>query len=328
MELLTLNHSSYPRIGSAPDEQALRRAIAQRDRGEKADADVRSAEDQMVALALEEQREASMDILTDGLIRWNDPVSHLAGKLDGAQIDGLTRFFDTNFYFRQPIISGTVKRLQPLVVDEFKWAAKRSVQPVKPVLTGPYTVARLALPGSGARASHSLMMSFAEVLGAEVAELAAAGARLIQVDEPALAKYPAGLSFASEALALIAARKGPAELALALYFGDSAPLYAALQNLPFDVLILDFTYSPKLTQVIETDGTIKQLGFGLLDGRNTRLESQKAVLHQLELMLRHVQPAGAYLTTSCGLEYLPRDRARLKLHHLTSLKRSFLGEAA
>ncbi|MGH9406052.1 MAG: hypothetical protein ACRD3D_09500 [Terriglobia bacterium] len=91
---------------------------------------------------------------------------------------------------------------------------------------------------------------------------------------------------------------------------------------------MDFTYSSELQQVIESDGSIKQLAFGLLDGRNTILEDQTTVLHQLELTLRHVKPAHAYLSTSCGLEYLPRDRARLKLRHLTSLKRSFLDEAA
>jgi len=327
MELLTLNHGSYPRIGSTPDQHLLRRTLAQRDRGEKTDADVRAAEDHMVLLALEEQQEAGIDIVTDGLIRWDDPISHLVGKLEGVRIDGLLRFFDTNFYFRQPIVDGMIKHSQPLIVDEFHWAAQKSRQPVKPVLTGPYTLTRLSLLNGEARSMHSVMMSFAEALGREVAELAAAGASLIQIDEPAVVKYPDGLRLASEALSQIAAHKGPAKVALALYFGDAAPFYATLQDLPFDILILDFTYSPTLPDVIEANGSVKPLGFGLLDGRNTRLEDQVTVKRQLERMLQHVKPECSYLTTSCGLEYLPRDRARLKLTHLTSIKRSFLGEA-
>ncbi|MGH9359209.1 MAG: hypothetical protein ACRD1O_08550 [Terriglobia bacterium] len=327
MELLTLNHSSYPRIGSSSDEQTLRRTIAQRDRGEKTDADVRAAEDHLVSLALQDQHEAGIDVPTDGLIRWNDPVSHLAGKLKGTRINGLLRYFDTNFYFRQPVVCEKIERSHPLVVNEFEWAAQRSVRPVKPVLTGPYTLTRLSLGDGEAGNFDIVLMSYAEALGAEVRELAAAGARLIQVDEPGLLRYPADLAPAREALTLLAAQKGHARLALATYFGNAAPLYSTLQALPFDALVLDFTYSPTLPEVIETDGSDKALGFGLLDGRNTRLEDQASVVRQLERMLAHVKPECNYLTTSCGLEYLPRDRARLKLSHLTSIKNSLLGEA-
>ena len=326
MKLLTLNHSSYPRIGNTPEEQILRRTIALYDRAEKTDADVRAAEDQMVMLAIQEQEETGIDIVTDGLVRWNDPISHLAGKFEGVRIGGLLRFYDTNFYFRQPAVSGTIGRIQPLVADEFRWAAQRVQRSLKPVLTGPYTLTRLSLWEAGARDVESAVMSVAEAIGAEVADLAAAGAQMIQIDEPALVKYPPEFHSAWAALKLVAAQKSRAELALALYFGDAAPLYAKLQDLTFDTLILDFTYSSRLPQVIESEGSIKQLGFGLSDGRNTRLEDQTALLHQLEAMLRRVTPGHAYLTTSCGLEYLPRDRARLKLRQLTSLKRSFLGE--
>lgn len=328
MDLLTLNHSSYPRIGSAPDEQVLRRTIALRDRGEKGDADVRMAEDHMAALALQAQQEAGIDIVTDGLTRWHDPVSHLAGKLGGTQINGLLRYFDTNFYFRQPVVHGKIERTQPLVVEEFKWAAQKSAQPVKPVLTGPYTLTRLSLKNGEPEKPGTLLTSYAEALGSEVRELAGAGARLIQIDEPALARYPEDRRVACDALRLIAGQKGRAELGLAVYFGDSAPLYSALQTLPFDVLILDFTYSPTLPEVIEAEGSTIALGFGVLDGRNTRLEDPVGVTRQLERMLSHVKSERNYLTTSCGLEYLPRDRARLKLHHLTSIKKFLLGEAA
>lgn len=328
MELLTLNHGSYPRIGSTSGEQILRRTIAQRDRGEKTDANVRAAEDHMVSLALRDQRDAGIDVVTDGLIRWHDPVSHLAGKLDGIRINGLLRYFDTNFYFRQPVVRGKIERSRPLMINEFEWAAKRSAQPVKPVLTGPYTLTRLSLRDGEAGNSDALLMSYAEALGAEIQDLAAAGARLIQVDEPGLLRHQAALPLAHEALSMVAAHKGHAELALATYFGDAAPVYSALQALPFDALILDFTYSPKLPEVIEKEGSTKVLGFGLLDGRNTRLEDQAAVTRQLERMLAKVKPEQNYLTTSCGLEYLPRDRAQLKLHHLASIKKSLLGEAA
>lgn len=326
MELLTFNHSGYPRVGDMPDEQTLRRAIAHHDVGEGTDAEVRAAEDRLILLALKEQQISGLDIFTDGLIRWNDPVSHLAGKLQGVRINGLLRFFDTNFYFRQPVICGKVERLGPLVVNEFVWAAKKSRQPVKPVVTGPCTLAHLSICEVGSVTKGDLIMAFAEALATEVAELVGAGARLIQVDEPALLKRPSEMTLAREALTLIASRKGEAELALAVYFGDAAPVYSELQALPVDTLVLDFTYSSELPNVIQNEGSAKQLALGVLDGRNTKIEDESATVRLIEPVLAKVNLARSYLTTSCSLEYLPRDRAQVKLEHLTSLKKSLLGE--
>jgi 5-methyltetrahydropteroyltriglutamate--homocysteine methyltransferase len=327
MELLAFNHSGYPRIGDTQSEQTLRHAIAQRDRGETTDSEVRAAEDHLTLMALNDQHTAGIDIFTDGLIRWNDPVSHLAGKLEGTRINGLLRFFDTNFYFRQPVVHAKVERSRPLIVEDFWWAARRSRQPVKAVLTGPYTLARLSIRENGSASKDDITMAYAEALAAEVADLASAGAKLIQVDEPALLRHPGDIALAREALGLIASRKGEAELALATYFGDAAPVYGFLQTLPVDVLVFDFMYSPRLPQVIESEGSPKPIGFGVLDGRNTRLENPAAVAHSVERMLARVKSERNYLTTSCSLEYLPRDRARLKLRHLTLVKKSLLGEA-
>jgi len=327
MELLTSNHSGYPRIGDSSDEQMLRRAVAQHDVDEGSDAEVRAAEDHLILLAIKEQRISGLDIVTDGLIRWNDPASHLAGKLQGVRINGLLRFFDTNFYFRQPVVRGKIERVGPLVVNEFVWAAKKSRQPVKPVVTGPCTLGHLSICEVGSVTKGDLIMAFAEALAAEVAELAAAGARLIQVDEPALLKYPADMTLAREALTLIASRKGEAELALATYFGDAAPVYAELQALPVDTLVLDFTYSSELPSVIQSEGSTKRLAFGVLDGRNTRPEDEDATARLVERMLAQAKSERNYLTTSCSLEYLPRDRAQAKLQRLTSLKKSLLGKA-
>src|SRR5690348_4701236 len=145
MELILSNHSSYPRIGDTAEEQLLRRTIAQAEKGEKTDVGLRAAEDTMTELALREQIDAGLDVVTDGLIRWYDPISHLAGKLAGVRIAGLLRFFDTNFYFRQPAVHARIERTGPLVVNEFLFAQRKSSRPVKPVLTGPYTLARLSI---------------------------------------------------------------------------------------------------------------------------------------------------------------------------------------
>jgi 5-methyltetrahydropteroyltriglutamate--homocysteine methyltransferase len=329
MELLLSNHGSYPRIGDDPGGQLLRRAIAQREKGEKTDADLRAAEDQMAARALAEQVEAGVDLVTDGLIRWYDPVSHLAGKLAGIKINGLLRFFDTNFYFRQPIVGGKIKREKSLVVEEFLFAKAKSPRPVKTVLTGPYTLARLSIGQNEETGKlENLLASYTQALAEEVGALADAGATLIQVDEPAILKHPEDFSRFEASIGALAASKGSARLGLAFYFGDVAPLYRKIQGLPVDFLCLDFTYSPILPEIVATEGSSKTLALGLLDGRNTRLEDPNALARQLEHMTSRLKADIAYLTSSCGLEYLPRDRAQLKLRHLTTVKKTFLGRAA
>ncbi len=326
MELILANHSSYPHIGDSADEQLLRRTIAQRDKGERTEADLRAAEGQMTELALGEQIDAGLDVITDGLIRWYDPVSHLAGKLTGVRINGLLRFFDTNFYFRQPVIEAKPARTESLVADEFRFAKAKSSRPVKPVLTGPYTLARLSLEEDGKVGGfEKLLECYTEALAEEVAELATAGATLIQVDEPALLKHPNDFPAVARSMAALAACKGSAEMTLALYFGDPAPLYEKLQTLPVDVLGLDFTYSPGLVDLVGSSGSSKAFALGLVDGRNTKLEDTGTVARALERIIRGSKMSRAYLNPSCGLEYLPRDRARLKLRHLVTIKRAFLG---
>ena len=329
MNLITANHSSYPRIGDDPGQQVLRRTIAEWEKGAKSEADLRAAEERLTELALAEQIEAGLDVVTDGQIRWYDSISHLAGKLSGVRINGLLRFFDTNTYFRQPVVKARVERTRPLALDDFLFAQAKSSRPVKAVLTGPLTLARHSIEeNGGAGGFEKLVEGYATALAAEVAALARAGATLVQIDEPALLKNPKDLAIVERCLAVLAASKGKAEILLALYFGDAAPLYDKLQKLPVDSLGLDFTYSARLGEVISTSGSAKTLALGLVDGRNTKLEDAGAAARRIENLARRLNATKLYLTSSCGLEYLPRDRAQLKLRRLAAIKNEFLGGRA
>src|SRR5437879_6269455 len=122
MNLILSSTGSYPRIGDSPDLQILRRTIASVDRNERTPSDLADAEAEMIRRAIEEQVRAGLELVTDGLIKWNDPISHLAGKLAGVKIKGLLRFFDTNFYFRQPELTARPERKGTLLVEEFAFA--------------------------------------------------------------------------------------------------------------------------------------------------------------------------------------------------------------
>ena len=150
--------------------------------------------------------------------------------------------------------------------------------------------------------------------------LAKAGAEVIQVDEPAILKRPADFPLLERALMMVGKSRKKAKLALYLYFGDALPLYDRLQKLPVDILGLDFTYNPKFVERVVTAGSDKPLALGLVDGRNTRLEDAAAVAHQMDRILLRVKGQVCYLNPSCGLEYLPRDRAFAKLKLLGQVR--------
>jgi len=342
--LILASTGSYPRIGDSPELQVLRRTIAAVDRAEKTSADLADAETEMTRRAIEEQVRAGIELVTDGLIRWYDPISHLAGKLAGVNIKGLLRYFDTNCYFRQPELVALPKRKAPLLVEEFDFAAntlgslatpagKAGRLGVKAVMTGPYTLAKLTLAADGRMKSLAARAeAYAEALTAEFCALAAAGAHFIQVDEPAIIKYPEDWAVFASALAPIARAKREAvkagqriELGLYVYFHDCSPLYEKLAALPVDVLGLDFTYNPKLVEMVAAVGSPIALGLGLVDGRNSKLEAPGAVARRIEKLLPRITGDKVYLGTSCGLEYLPRDRAYAKLELLAKIRRAVQG---
>jgi 5-methyltetrahydropteroyltriglutamate--homocysteine methyltransferase len=341
---------SYPRIGDTVELQLLRRTISALDRGERTTADILDAENEMTRRAIADQVKAGLDVITDGQIRWYDPISHLAGKLENVKIRGLLRFFDTNTYFRQPVLTGKPTRRGPLLVNEYSFACnalghlptpvdKAGKLSIKPVLTGPCTLAKFSLaehPENGAPESFASLetraMAYADALAIEIGALAQTGAELIQVDEPAAVKFPEDWAIFEQSLApLIQARDKAAragrkvELAVYVYFHDCTPLYEKLVGLPVDILGLDFTYDTKLADLIASAGSPKPLGLGLVDARNTRLEDPDVIAWQIERLMPKIEGGRAYLGPSAGLEYLPRDRAFAKLELLGKVREALTG---
>lgn len=326
MELLLANHGSYPRIGDSPGQQRLRRGYAQHERGEITSKEFEAIQTSVIQEIIREQAEAGLDLVTDGQIRWYDPISHFAGRLDGIKINGLLRFFDTNCYIRQPVVVDQVAWKGPILVEEYRSAQAVSPKPVKVVVTGPYTLGQFSiLESSRYRDLPELVVAYTEALMKEVEALAAAGAALIQIDEPSVLQHPGDAGLVKVALTRIASRKGRARLLLATYFGDAAPLYETLQAFPVDALGFDFTYSRVLGDLIARLGSDKAVAFGLVDGRNTRMERTEEILPILRRALPKVKGSPSYLTPSCGLEYLPRDKAQLKLKKMAAVAAEFAG---
>lgn len=270
--------------------------------------------DDVTVEVLEEQAEAGLDLVTDGQIRWEDEQTYLARKLSGITLNGLIRWFDTNMYYRQPVVEGEVAWRQPILVRDYTFAAEKSAKPVKPVITGPYTLARLSLD-EHYRAVQPLAEALADALNQEAKALQAAGATHIQFNEPAILQYKDDFtSFASTCRRLVDGLE--VETALYLYFGDVDGIYPQILDLPFDLIGLDFVMGPLNETLVQRTPFTKKIGLGIVDARNTKLESAGHIVERIRTLAKGIPPDNIHVSPSAGLEFLPREVAQDKLRRL------------
>lgn len=314
MRLVLANHSSYPRVGAGAEAQRLRRAFARRETGDLSAEGFLDVARDYSAEIMREQAEAGVELVTDGQVHWYDCIAHPTSRLQGTRVNGLIRLFDTNSYVRRPEITGSLSGRFGLV-DDWVAASKTSRVPVKPVVTGPYTLARHSIAEAPV---ESLTLAYAEILADELRAFADAGAPLVQVDEPSLLKFPEDAPIVRRALER--ASGSAIKISLATYFGDASPILPQLLDMPADMLGLDLVYGPALVDAL-AKGVDRPIALGAIDGRNTKLDSDdvaKTVGRILEALERrgveevHLQP-------SSGLEHLPRDRAKRKLERMSEI---------
>jgi 5-methyltetrahydropteroyltriglutamate--homocysteine methyltransferase len=309
--LTTTVVGNYPKIPNRPRPARLRNAIARLDRGEIGRDDLANVADEVTAEVIDEQAQAGLTLVTDGQVRWDDDHAYFARALKNVSINGLLRYFDTNTYFRQPVVQGPVAWQQPVTVRDYTFAAERSSVPVKAVLPGPYTLARHSIDESYNDIA-ALTMDFAHALHEEAMALAAAGAPVVQLNEPAITWRKQDGAVMRKAVATVF--DGVAtKRALYLYFGDAEGLYPAVLDLPVEIIGLDFVMGPKNYDVVRSAPFTKELGFGLIDARNTRMETPDWIATQLGWAEQVVPLDRVHLSPNTGLEFLPRETAQAKL---------------
>ena len=314
------SHSSYPRIGDAVWDQQLRRSARDRDRGLATDADVLAVADEVAALVVAEQARAFVDIVTDGLVRWSGPYSHFASGWDGVALDGLVRWFETGLYDRRPFVTGPVSRRADVVVRDAKLALEVRPKDVKAVLPGPVTLAHVARVAPGAERA-AVAREIGAALAAEAAELAEAGVRILQVDEPILCRRPKDAELVEACVGPIFAAAGRgATTILSTYFGDLATAELDLSGLPGTHLGLDMVHGPGnwplLTRLPEGRGVY----LGLFDARIVRAESSQEVFDRIVPYREILMARDVFVGPQCGLELIPRDAAFEKLLQARYLK--------
>jgi methionine synthase II (cobalamin-independent) len=344
MDLILASAGSYPRSGPGDDLQVLVRAREAVARGEQTAADLADAESFMVRRAIEEQVAAGMEIVTDGLTRWLDPVSYLAAKLEGVTLGGERPLPAGPGTYRVPQVSKRPVRHGAMLADEYRFACnalgalgtprgKAGKLGVKAVLTGPFSLAKLSVPNDAAVAHlDARAAAFAEALAAEIGALAEGGAEHIQVDEFAPLDQPGDWTalragFAALAVARDAARKTGrrVELTLFLHTPGAAAQWDAIFELPADVVALDLAGEAKLAERLAASGSPKPLHLGLVSGRSAELEDPRELARKLESLLPKLPSGRSFLGPAGGLDALPRDRARAKLELLARIRETVAG---
>ena len=305
---------SYPKVPNKPRPARLRLAINKFDRGDMTREELDRVADEVTIEVLQEQVEAGLDLVTDGQIRWEDEQTYLARNLQGVSINGLIRWFDTNMYYRQPVIEKPLAWTEPSTVRDYTFATEHSSKPVKAVLTGPYTMARLSVDRHY-NSVEALAGAFAEALNEEAKALQDAGATFVQFNEPAILQSKDDYTTFTASCARVVDGL-TVETGLYLYFGDVEGIYPQVLDLPFDLIGLDFVMGAKNEGLLHRTPFTKKLGLGIIDARNTRLEQPVAIAERIKTLGAGIDPDNIHVSPSAGLEFLPREVAQEKLRLL------------
>lgn len=317
MSIETTVVGSYPKPPEEGQAFTVRKTHHAIEKGNATPEDLKKAQDDLVTTVIKEQEAAGIDLVTDGHGRWDDILTPFARNITGFEIGGLLRWFDNNVYYRKPICTGPLEWGGPASVDTFKFAQSVATRPVKAVIPGPVTFARLSIDEHYADHSN-FVLAIARVLAQEALELEAAGATVIQIDEPALLDAPEDLELAKNAIYLITNELKSAETILATYFGDAKRLGPELFDIRVSGYGFDLISGPENMQLLKEIPSEKRVQAGIVDARNTRLENEGDLVRDIETLSSIVGEKCLRVSPSAGLEFLPREKARAKLERLAA----------
>jgi len=303
---------AYPKISD--ENQELRRALHRHDRGEL-DADgLAGVLDESTRWAMGELEWAGIDVINDGQVRWDDLLAPFARAWDGCDRGPLERFYDNNTYFRQPVITGPIATTGTTLVRDFQFARGVVRGQLKAAVCGPLTFATLA-EDRHYRSLEDRTMAVADAVAAEIRGLGAAGATLVDVEEPALVAHPEHFALARAAIERLAAAGVP--LALQTYFFPADPLLDALAAFPVSQVGIDVR--SRETHVLDKLNALRQtVVLGVVDARNTRVETERELAGLIEAALERIPADYLWLAPTTGLEYLPHGVAVQKLKALVA----------
>jgi 5-methyltetrahydropteroyltriglutamate--homocysteine methyltransferase len=273
---------------------------------------LRPLEEQATRFWIKTQEEIGIDVLVDGEMYRGDMATYFAENLDGFKISGLVRSYG-NRYYRKPIISGKIKWRGPITVDMWKFAQSLTNKPVKGMLTGPYTMMDWSFNEHYPNRREACL-DMARALHEEVKALADAGAKIIQVDEPALSARPEELNdFIIEAMNIVT--KGiDAYFVTHSCYGAFEFIYPDMLKLPVDNFDLEMSNSEfDLVEIFKKHPFTKDISFGVVDVHSHLIEDVATVKKRIRRALEVLKPEQLWIDPDCGLKTRTTEEAIAKL---------------
>jgi len=275
------------------------------------------AQDDATIMAIKAQEEAGLDIITDGEIRRESYSNRFATALEGVDIDNPGSALDRSGHPNPvPRIVGRIRRKHPVEVEDLKFLRRHTRRMVKITVPGPFTMSRQA-QNDYYKTDEAAAMDYAAAVNEEIRDLFAAGADIVQIDEPYMQARPdQAREFGLKALnrALDGIRGATA---VHICFGYAAIIHQRPSG---------YSFLPELAgcgcqQVsIETaqsglDCSVlaklagKQIMVGSINLNNMDIETPGEVVARVKRALTFVKPENVIIAPDCGMKYLPRDVA-------------------
>jgi 5-methyltetrahydropteroyltriglutamate--homocysteine methyltransferase len=282
---------------------------------------LQQAQDDATRLAIRDQERAGLDIITDGEQRRESYSNRFATALEGIDSDNPGTALDRSGHPNPvPRIVAKIRRNRPVEVDDVKFLRANTDRVIKITVPGPFTMSQQA-QNDFYKDEHELVLDYAAVVNAEIKDLFAAGADIVQIDEPYMQARPEkARQYGLRGLA--AALDGvTGTTAIHICFGYAAIIHvrpsgysflpelaaASVQQISIE------TAQSKLDCAILEKLPGKTIILGTLDLSDMTIETPQTVAARIRRALPHAPAERIVVAPDCGLKYLPREIAYGKM---------------
>ena len=284
-------------------------------------AHLEEAQEAATLAAIRDQERAGVDVISDGEIRRESYSNRLATALGGIDRERSGRAMDrTGKPAPVPLVSGPIRRERPIEVDDVRFLRVNTARTIKITLPGPFTMTQQA-ENAHYPDDESLAMAYAEAVNEEIRDLFAAGADIVQLDEPYVQARPeAARGYAVKAINR-ALEGVEGKTALHLCFGYAAVVrdkpggYSFLPELEaaaVDQVSIEAA-QPDLDPAILARLPSKEILYGVIDMSDPAIERPETVAARLRRALAVVPADRLVAAPDCGMKYLTRETAFGKL---------------
>ena len=328
--LVTTVVGSYPQPGWLIDRERLGERLPPRVRARELwrvpEAFLEEAQDDATRVAVRDMELAGVDVITDGEMRRESYSNRFATALDGVDLDSPGVAIDrTGHENPVPRVVGAIRRTRPVEVRGVEFLRALTDRRIKITVPGPFTMTQQAQNDHYAD-ERSLALAYAEAVNAELRDLKAAGADVVQIDEPYLQARPEpARHYAVEAINR--ALEGiEGETVLHTCFGYAHVVHDRLTGYPFlreldDCLATHLSLEaaqPNLDPAVLRDVPSKVIVLGVLDLGSSEAETPEVVAERIRRALEVVPPERLAVAPDCGMKYLPRELAFRKLQAMVA----------